>query len=123
MEAFLILAFSLLTPPIVSLIKNSKWPDWGKVLVTLGVSLLGGALTALAGGTLDLHNIAGTGGIIFTLAVTFYKTYFQATELNHQLTGGLPRAQYAAKSTFTRTAAASRSSRGGRGVRPGGAER
>lgn len=111
MEAFLVLAFSLLTPPIVSLIKSSKWPDWGKVLLTLGVALLGGALTALASGTLDLDNIAGTGGIIFTLAVTFYKTYFQATELNQQLTGGSPRPQSAAKSTFTQTAGVRASSR------------
>jgi len=70
-----------------------------------------GALTALASGTLDLGNIAGTGGIIFTLAVTFYKTYFQATELNQQLTGGSPRPQSAAKSTFTRTAGVWASSR------------
>ena len=117
MEAFLILAFSLLTPPIVSLIKNSKWPDWGKVLLTLGVSLLGGALTALVSGTFDLDNIAGTGGTIFTLAVTFYKTYFQATGLNQQLTGGLPTAQNAAKSTFTRTGTVQDSSGGAqRGV-------
>lgn len=87
MAAFLVLVFSLITPVVVSWIKRSGWPDWAKVLLTLAVSLVGGALTALATGELVPSNIAGTGGVIFTLAVTFYKTYFQATQVNQQLTG------------------------------------
>ncbi len=87
MQAFLVLAASLLTPILVSWLKDHRWPDWAKVLLTLGISLGAGALIALAAGQLDLHNIAGTGGVVFTLAVTFYKAAFQNTELNQQLEG------------------------------------
>lgn len=104
MAVFLVLVFSLITPLVVSWIKQSGWPDWAKVLLTLGVSLVGGALTALATGELVPTNIAGTGGVIFTLAVTFYKTYFQATQFNQQLTGpSAVAAKRAGIATFVRS--------------------
>jgi hypothetical protein len=87
MEGFLVLAASLLTPILVSWLKDHRWPDWAKVLLTLSISLGAGTLIALAEGKLDLHNIAGTGGIIFTLAVAFYKAAFQGTDFNRHLEG------------------------------------
>ncbi len=87
MEDFLVLAASLLTPILVSWLKDHRWPDWAKVLLTLGISLVAGVLIGLTDGKLDLRNIAGTGGVIFALAVTFYKAAFQGTDINRQLEG------------------------------------
>ncbi len=89
MEAFLVLASSLLTPILVSWLKDHHWPDWAKVLLTLGISIGAGALIAATEGRLNPHNTAGTAGVIFALAVTFYKTSFQSSQLNQQLEGTL----------------------------------
>jgi hypothetical protein len=106
MEAFLVLTSSLLTPILVSWIKQNNWPDWAKVLLTLGLSVAAGALIALVDQRADTSDILGTGSLIFTLAVTFYKTCFQSTRLNQRLEGG-PEASASktARATFVRPAA------------------
>ncbi len=47
MNDFMILVFSLLMPLMVSGLKQQNWPDWAKVLTSLLLSLVGGAITRL----------------------------------------------------------------------------
>jgi hypothetical protein len=116
MESFLVLAASLLTPILVSWLKDHRWPDWAKVLLTLGISLGAATLIALTEGKLDLHNVAGTGGVIFTLAVTFYKAAFQGTALNQQLEGApVQVSKGAAPATFVFERSATGTGGGSRG--------
>lgn len=88
MEEFLLLGCSLIMPLIVSWLKDCDWPDWAKVLLSLGIAVLGGALTSLVEGTLDLRSMTNASAVIFTCATVFYKTWFAQTMLNSQLEQG-----------------------------------
>ena len=85
MNDFFILVFGLLMPLIVSGLKQQNWPDWAKVLTSLLLSLVGGAITAAVNGEFALDRVAGSAGVIFTASTVFYKTYFQDTTFNKRL--------------------------------------
>jgi hypothetical protein len=88
MKEFLNLALGLLMPMVVSWLKRNHWPDWAKVLLSLGIALLAGLITAGAEGNWNLSAIGANSGTVFALATVFYKTYFQDTSLNRRLEGG-----------------------------------
>ena len=85
MNDFIILVFGLLMPLLVSGLKQESWPDWAKVLTSLLLSLVGGAITAAVNGEFALDRVAGSAGVIFTASTVFYKTYFQDTTFNKRL--------------------------------------
>ena len=88
MTEFLNLALGLLTPFVVSWLKQAHWPDWAKALLTLGIALLAGVLTTAVGGNFDLRAISANSAQIFTVAILFYKTYFQNSVINQHLESG-----------------------------------
>ena len=85
MSEFVALACGLLMPFVISWLKDCNWPDWVKVLLSLGVSVLGGALAAAATGQLDLNTLTTNSGIVFTSATVFYKAWFANTSMNNRL--------------------------------------
>ena len=74
---------------VVQWVKSCRWPDWGKVVVAIGVSaLVGLAQVWVSGGLLDLMGRWGTLsaadilsviGATFAGASLFYKTRFGDT--------------------------------------------
>jgi uncharacterized membrane protein YqaE (UPF0057 family) len=85
MAEFLTLAFGLLVPPLVSFLKDCAMPDALKILLALLASILAGIIAAAVGGELDWRNVAGTSAVVFTIATTVFKTFFQDTLLNKNL--------------------------------------
>jgi hypothetical protein len=85
MLEFLTLACGLLMPFLVSWLKGRNWPDWAKVLLSLGLSIGGGALVALADGSLDFQTLTRSSTAVFTSATVFYKLWFEKTTVNSQL--------------------------------------
>lgn len=85
MREFLTLACGLLMPFVVSWLKGRNWPDWAKVLLSLGLSIIGGALVALMDGSLDLQTLTRSSTAVFTSATVFYKLWFEKTTINSRL--------------------------------------
>jgi biotin transporter BioY len=85
MLEFLTLACGLLMPFVVSWLKGRNWPDWAKVLLSLGLSIVGGALVAFVDGSLNLQTLAHSSTAIFTSATVFYKLWFETTSVNSHL--------------------------------------
>ena len=85
MNELLIGVFSILMPLLISWLKRCDWPQEQKVLLTLAVCLVGGAVTAWADGSLDLSSTVVAFTAIFTGSQAFYKLWFEKTELNERL--------------------------------------
>ena len=85
MAEFLTLAFGLLVPPLVSWLKDCQMPDALKILLSLLASILAGMVTAGVSGELDWRNVAGTSAVVFTVATTVFKTFFQDSVLDKNL--------------------------------------
>jgi hypothetical protein len=85
MKEFVALGLGLLMPLVVSWLKDCGWPDWAKVLLSLGLSIVGGALSALVDGALDPQSLAYSSLIVFASATTFYKVWFENTGVNGRL--------------------------------------
>lgn len=87
----LALAVGLFLPPLISYLKNCRWPDWAQVALTLVVSLVVGTLTAVADGSIDPNGIHEPGDVLaastvaFTAATVVYKAWFQKTRANTRL--------------------------------------
>lgn len=85
MKPFLSILFGFLLPPLVSWLKRCEWPRWGKLLLALGASLVAALASVAADGQFNWQDLAGTAGVIFTLATVLYQAWFEHTELNAAL--------------------------------------
>ena len=81
----------VLMPFIVSAIKGASWADASKVILSMAVSLILGAITAYIGGSVSWHigAILANATAIFTEATLLYKIWFQGTKINATLTNFL----------------------------------
>lgn len=79
-DAQIVLSFlaSILVPFVVSLIKRQSWPSWLSVVVVVVVSLIAGALSQYASGTLTGGSVIAAAALIFAAAQAYYATWFQA---------------------------------------------
>ena len=82
-----------LMPPLLSLLKNPRWPSQLKLVMVGAVSIGVGMLGVIIDGSLDLNNlewenlemILTAGAIAFAGATTTYKLWFQNVQLNATL--------------------------------------
>lgn len=84
----IIVLLGAVTPIVVSALKQVEWPDQVKSLLTLGISLLFGALAVFMtdGFPTDWTTLVAKLSVIFTIATAIYQLYFKKTVLNHTLT-------------------------------------
>lgn len=76
---------SIVAPFIVSFIKRAHWRPWQSLLLALGVSLAGGALSAYAEGRLTGGSVLGMGLEVFVFSQAHYTSWFQALGLEDWL--------------------------------------
>lgn len=91
MAEFMSLAVGLLVPIVVSWIKNQDWPNAAKVLLSLFIAALFGAMTTgvelYREGVPWSWEVWGKNlGLVFTSATVFYKSWFQGTNFDSDLT-------------------------------------
>lgn len=90
MLEFLTLACGLLMPFLVSWLKNCDWPDWIKVLLSLGMSIIAGGLITFLEGAFDIQTLTQATTAVFTSATVFYKMWFEKTKVNERLEQAQP---------------------------------
>ncbi len=75
-------------PPVVSFLKNSKWPSWLKVGLSVVVSGVVAVLSLVQDGSLtevSWTQIVANVGVAFAVATAFYNAKFQDTAVNAKL--------------------------------------
>lgn len=77
-------------PFIISTLKNAAWPKQAKFALALGLSLVGGGLTAYFGGQLvfSWERALVDAAIVFTAAQAFYKLWIEDSQVDRLLTEG-----------------------------------
>lgn len=81
--------FGLLAPPLISFLKSAAWPTWAKTLMALAVCVVFGALSAYMNdprGFTTPEQLVASIAVVFTVATTLYKLYFENTPANEYLT-------------------------------------
>jgi hypothetical protein len=78
----------VIMPFIVSTLKGASWSDTTKVVLSMVVSLILGAITAYIGGGMEwtIGSVLANATAIFTEATLIYKIWFQGSAVNEKLT-------------------------------------
>lgn len=84
-RVFWVLVLSLVTPMVVSALKQASFHPFVKVLIALGISLIGGAWTALVTDHWSVDSISELTTAIFTCATAYYHAHFKWTAVNAKL--------------------------------------
>jgi|SRR3989304_6277484 len=87
--------FGAFLPPLISFLKQRHWPVWAKMVLTIGLSLVAGAVSSAIDGTVnfngdlihDPEGLLAAAAAAFTSATVIYRTFFRDTNWNDTLTG------------------------------------
>lgn len=85
MNELINLIAGLLLPPLISWLKDCRWPAHAKLALSLLLSLLAGGVSAYLDGALNWSDLVSSGAVVFTVATAFYKFWFEQTDLNQRL--------------------------------------
>lgn len=79
----------IIVPAVVSFLKKSVWPHWGKLILAFGISFVGAVAAEFATGALTefkVEELLAHATIIFTGAHMLYKIWFGNSKLDDKLT-------------------------------------
>lgn len=79
--------FALVLPAIVSWLKNTSWSRQAKILLSLAIAGIAGALTVVAEGRFNAGDWATTASAIWVASQAAYGVWFKATATNAWLEG------------------------------------
>lgn len=82
---------SVLVPFVVAFLKQCHWPDWVKLVVAIGVSILGAVVSQWLAGALNGGSVIIAALGIFTAAQAHFKSWFTALGLDDWLAPGAAR--------------------------------